>query len=221
MFEPLRLTRRPAAVIFDMDGLMLDTEPVAARAWSVAADELGIAFDRAVTQQMIGRNFADCRTLIREHHGGDYPVDTLMSGWHAAYDALIESEGLVVKEGLFELLDWLEAAAIPKAVATSTRRQRALAKLERVGIAQRFVTLVGGDEIPRGKPAPDIFLEVAARLSATPARASCSRTPSRACTARSPPGWRRSSFPTSTRRRRRCVRRGRSCCRRCTTSART
>jgi HAD superfamily hydrolase (TIGR01509 family) len=166
MFEPLRLTRRPAAVIFDMDGLMLDTEPVAARAWSVAADELGIAFDRAVTPRMIGRNFADCRTLIREHHGDDYPVDTLMSGWHAAYDALIASEGLVVKEGLFELLDWLEAAAIPKAVATSTRRQRALAKLERVGIAQRFVTLVGGDEIPRGKPAPDIFLEVAARLSA-------------------------------------------------------
>jgi HAD superfamily hydrolase (TIGR01509 family) len=161
-----RLARRPAAVIFDMDGLMLDTEPVAARAWTVAADRLGIPFDRAVTRRMIGRNFADCRTLIRERHGDDYPVDALMAGWHAAYDAIIEAEGLVVKEGLFELLDWLEAQAIPKAVATSTRHARARAKLERVGIAHRFVTLVGGDEIAHGKPAPDIFLAVAERLPA-------------------------------------------------------
>jgi HAD superfamily hydrolase (TIGR01509 family) len=161
-----RLARRPAAVIFDMDGLMLDTEPVAARAWTDAADRLGLPFDHAVTRRMIGRNFPDCRALIREHHGDDYPVDALMSGWHAAYDAIIDREGLVVKEGLFELLDWLEAQAIPKAVATSTRRSRAQAKLERIGVAQRFATLVGGDEIARGKPAPDIFLEVAARLPA-------------------------------------------------------
>lgn len=163
---PPRPARRPAAVIFDMDGLMLDTEPVAARAWSVAADRLGIAFDRAVTRRMIGRNFADCRALIREHHGDAYPVDDLMAGWHAAYDAIIDAEGLVVKEGLFELLDWLEAQAIPKAVATSTRRARAHAKLARVGIVDRFVALVGGDEIARGKPAPDIFVEAAARLAA-------------------------------------------------------
>jgi HAD superfamily hydrolase (TIGR01509 family) len=163
-----RLVRRPAAVIFDMDGLMLDTEPVAARAWSDAADRLGLPFDHAVTRRMIGRNFPDCRALIREHHGDDYPVDALMSGWHAAYDAIIDREGIVVKDGLFELLDWLEAQAIPKAVATSTRRARAQAKLERIGVAQRFATLVGGDEIARGKPAPDIFLEVAARLAADP-----------------------------------------------------
>ena len=161
-----RLARRPAAVIFDMDGLMLDTEPVAARAWTVAADRLGIAFDRAVTRRMIGRNFADCRMLIREHHGEDYPVDALMAGWHAAYDGIIDAEGLVVKEGLFELLDWLEARAIPKAVATSTRHARARAKLDRVGIADRFVALVGGDEVAHGKPAPDIFLAVAERLPA-------------------------------------------------------
>jgi HAD superfamily hydrolase (TIGR01509 family) len=163
------LARRPAAVIFDMDGLMLDTEPVAARAWTEAADRLGIPFDHAVTRRMIGRNFADCRTLIREHHGDAYPVDALMGGWHAAYDAIIEREGLVVKAGLYELLDWLEAQAIPKAVATSTRRQRAHAKLARIGVVERFVALVGGDEIARGKPAPDIFVAAAARLGTAPA----------------------------------------------------
>ena len=160
----------PLAVIFDMDGLMLDTEPLGARAWEVAAREAGIAFDANVAPRLIGRTFTDCRALIHEHHGGgDYPVDALMAGWHAAYDALVEQEGLTLKPGLIELLDWLEARSIPRGVATSTRHARARSKLEITGLWPRFVALVGGDEVERGKPAPDIFL-AAARCLAAPAR---------------------------------------------------
>ena len=157
--------RRPRAVIFDMDGLMLDTEPLAARAWIEAARALGIPFDSGVNPRLIGRNFPDCRTIIGEHHGTGYPVDLLMQAWHGAYDAIVEREGLAFKPGLLELLDWLEGEAIPKGVATSTRKSRAEAKLARTGLLPRFSTLVGGDEIARGKPAPDIFLEAAARLA--------------------------------------------------------
>lgn len=164
-----RHPRRPQAVIFDMDGLMLDTEPLAARAWIDAAQALGVPFDEAVNPRLIGRNFPDCRTIIGEHHGDGYPVDELMRAWHGAYDAIVEREGLAFKPGLLELLAWLEATAIPKAVATSTRRSRAEAKLARTGLLPRFATLVGGDEIARGKPAPDIFLEAAARLAVDPA----------------------------------------------------
>lgn len=163
------LLSRPQAVIFDMDGLMLDTEPLAAQAYVDAASVLGVPFDPAVNTKLIGRNFPDCRRIIAEHHGEGYPVDELMSAWHGAYDRIIERDGLALKPGLVELLDWLEAAALPKAVATSTRRARALAKLESAGILARFAALVGGDEIPRGKPAPDIFVEAAARLGVAPA----------------------------------------------------
>ena len=69
------------------------------------------------------------------------------------------------KRQLLELLAWLEGEAIPKAVATSTRKSRAEAKLSRTGLLPRFSTLVGGDEVACGKPAPDIFLEAAARLA--------------------------------------------------------
>ena len=69
------LRRRPAALIFDMDGLMLDTEPLAARAWVDAARDLGLAFDSTINHRLIGRNFPDCRTIIGEHHGAGYPVD--------------------------------------------------------------------------------------------------------------------------------------------------
>lgn len=160
----------PRAVIFDMDGLMLDTEALGARAWEVTALATGITFDASVAPRLIGRTFTDCRALIHEHHGGgDYPVDMLMAGWHAAYDALVEQEGLTLKPGLVELLDWLEARAIPRGVATSTRRARAQSKLEVTGLWGRFGALVGGDEVVRGKPAPDIFLAAAQRL-ATSAR---------------------------------------------------
>lgn len=155
----------PAAVVFDMDGLMLDTEPLAARAWCDAASAAGIEFDTSVTHRLIGRTFSDCRTLIAERHGTEYPVDTLMAGWHSAYDAIVEREGVAVKAGLVELLDWLEASNIERAVATSTRRARAQDKLSRAGLLDRFSTVVGGDEVSRGKPEPDIFLLAAQRLA--------------------------------------------------------
>jgi HAD superfamily hydrolase (TIGR01509 family) len=158
------ITRRPAAVIFDMDGLMLDTEPLAARAWGEAATALGVDFDMSLARAMIGRNFADCATMLRARYAAPYPVDALLGSWHAAYDAIVEREGLALKPGLHPLLEWLEANAIPRAVATSTRRERARAKLERTSLLPRFHDIVGGDEVARGKPAPDIYVEAARRL---------------------------------------------------------
>jgi HAD superfamily hydrolase (TIGR01509 family) len=165
---PVPPPRRPEAVIFDMDGLMLDTEPLAARAWIDAARGLGLEFDASINHRLIGRSFADCRTIIGLHHGTGYPVDELMGAWHAAYDAIVQREGIAFKPGLPELLDWLDDARIVKAVATSTRRARAQAKLEMTGILSRFAALVGGDEVARGKPAPDIFVEAARRLGVSP-----------------------------------------------------
>jgi len=158
--------RRPRAVIFDMDGLMLDTERLAPRAWVDAAASLRVEFDLALTQPMIGRNFRDCQDIVAGHYGPDYPTAALMQAWHVAYDAIIAREGIVVKAGVWELLDWLDREGIPKAVATSTRRARAQAKLVQTALLPRFATLVGGDEVIHGKPAPDIFLEAAVRLGA-------------------------------------------------------
>ena len=162
--------RRPAAVIFDMDGLLLDTEPLAARAWGEAAATLGVEFDLSLAHAMIGRNFADCSAMVRARYAAPYPVDALLARWHAAYDVIVLREGLALKPGVRELLDWLEGRAIPRAVATSTRRDRARAKLGETGLLPRFQALVGGDEVASGKPAPDIYVEAARRLDESPAR---------------------------------------------------
>lgn len=161
--------RRPHAVIFDMDGLMLDTERLAPAAWRDAARELGVDFDMGLLPAMVGRNAIDCRMLVIERHGPRFPVDALMHAWGVAYDAIVEREGIDLKPGLLPLFAWLEEERIPKSVATSTRRDRAHAKLTQTGIADRFVALTGGDEIARGKPAPDIFLLAARRMGYAPA----------------------------------------------------
>ncbi len=154
----------PAAVIFDMDGLLLDTEPMAARAWTEAAKALGVEFDDALALSLIGRNFVDCCAMVRNRYHAGYPVDELLSTWHRTYDAIVEREGIELKPGVHEILDWLDRRSIPCSVATSTRRSRAETKLTRTSLWPRFRALVGGDEIAYGKPAPDIYVESARRL---------------------------------------------------------
>ena len=153
-----------------MDGTLLDTEQLAARAWGEAADALGVGFDPALALTLVGRNFADCSRLLRGHFGVDYPTEALLDSWHATYDGIVAREGVAVKEGVHALLDWLDAASIPRAIATSTRRDRAEAKLAHAALLSRFDAVVGGDEVARGKPAPDIYVVAAARLGIAPER---------------------------------------------------
>jgi HAD superfamily hydrolase (TIGR01509 family) len=152
------------AVVFDMDGLLLDTERLAARAWDEAAAALGVAFDPALALAMVGRNFAECTRMAHAHYPSGYPVAALLASWHDTYDAIVARDGLALKPGVGELLDWLDEARLPRAVATSTRRARAQAQLEQAGVWSRFDALVGGDEVAQGKPAPDIYFEAARRL---------------------------------------------------------
>ena len=159
-----RPTRRPDAVIFDMDGLMLDTEVLGPQTWRHAAAAIGIEFDVGLLPSMTGRNHRDNRALLRQHYGPAYPVEQLTAACLAAFDAIVAREGIAQKPGLSELLDWLEVENVPRAVATSTGRDRAAAQLAQQGLLERFALLVGGNEVGTGKPAPDIFLLAASRL---------------------------------------------------------
>ena len=164
------LSRAPAAVLFDMDGLLLDSERVALAIMSACAAELGLVWNHQVGLRIIGRSVIDSNRILREHYGDDARLDALPGAFRTRYDRHIDDHAIPLKPGVMQLLDLLDAHGIAHAVATSTQRERAARKLERNGLLPRFDALVGGDDVERGKPAPDIFLAAARALGVAPAR---------------------------------------------------
>lgn len=157
------------AILFDMDGLMIDTERMAQRAWQQAGAEFGFTLPAALYLQAVGRTAPATEALFRAGLGADFPFAAVYARkQHYLYTA-IEEEGIPTKPGLLELLDRVERREIAKAVATSTARVLAIKKLTAAKLLRRFDTMVCGDEVAQGKPAPDIFLAAAAKLGVAPA----------------------------------------------------
>ena len=153
----------PLAVILDMDGVMLDTEPISLRVWKEAAGELGYDLDDATCERMIGVSQAGNRAMLLEHFGSDCPVDDLARLAQERYRVALAA-GVPRKPDLLAFIEFLNAQQLPRAVATSTDTSLAMHKLREAGVLQHFAVLVGGDQVARGKPEPDIFLAAAARL---------------------------------------------------------
>lgn len=156
------------AVLFDMDGLMLDTERLAHRAWTQAMMERGYTLDESAYLRLIGRTIADVQSILSEVFGDSIPYAEIYARRRVLYDAEIAAKGVAIKPGLLELLDFLEEHKVPKAVASSTHRAGVVMKLTLAGVADRFPVLVGGDQVERGKPEPDLFLEAARQLGFAP-----------------------------------------------------
>lgn len=163
----LSLTR-PRAVIFDMDGLLLDSERVALAFFEQASRELDAPWTAELGLSLVGRTAKDSDKLILDAFGADFAIDVHRARFSELYEAAIVAGEIPIKPFARELLDYLEGAGIPCAVATSTHRPRAEAKLGRALLLPSFVALACGDEVTRGKPAPDIYELAALRLSVEP-----------------------------------------------------
>lgn len=153
------------AVIFDMDGLMFDTERIAACAWQQIAGEMGFEITEERLRQLRGRNLEGGRKLFQEWYGGQVSYDEGRKRRAAYVNQYIEEHKMPVKEGLLELFGYLKEKGYRKAIATSSSRETALWYFEKAGLEFDFEISVCGGEVERGKPAPDIFLEAVRRLS--------------------------------------------------------
>lgn len=162
------LNRPFSAVIFDMDGLMLDTEPMARRAWELAMGEWGRAIPEPVYLRVVGRSRRAVQEIFLEALGPNLPIDAITERVQILLEEAFSREGVPVKPGLAELLATLERRKIPAAVASSTYRRAVLARLSQAGLGSGFEVVVGGDEVVLSKPSPDLFLEACRRLSLPP-----------------------------------------------------
>src|SRR5438094_649748 len=125
-----------SAVIFDMDGLMLDTERLYRDVFNRAAAECGFEFPRWLHEKLLGRNSADTRIILHEVWKDDALLERFLDCTRRHHEDCF-ADAPPVKRGLHELLDFIESKNVPKVVATSTRRAYAIARLEKCGLLHR------------------------------------------------------------------------------------
>ncbi len=163
----MTLPRMPDAVVFDMDGLLFDTETLYVEAAIAAATELGHDASTEIILRTTGGPWSQTRQLLLEHFGAAFPVDDFVTVWVRQFWMLAEDR-LALKPGVVELLDLLDALDLPKAIATSSSHATVQRHLAAHGLTSRFEAIVGAGDYAAGKPAPDPFLAAAARLGASP-----------------------------------------------------
>ena len=157
------------AVIFDKDGTLHDTEKVYHRAWKEAAEQTGVPNIMDFVALCTGTNFTRTAELWQEYYGDAFAFRPFWDLRNDIYDAMIEREGVPIRDGAYELLDYLKDNGYKIALATSTNAPRVQRHLVKSGMQQYFDAVVTGDTVQKGKPAPDIFLIAAERLGVDPA----------------------------------------------------
>lgn len=163
----LTLPRPPAAVVFDMDGLLFDTEKLYGQSVFSAAAELGYSMSSDVFHQLIGTSWEANKLCLLEHYGSTFPVDAFVVTWIRHFEALA-ADHLPLKPGVLELLDVLDELRMPRAIATSSSHQTVQHHLASHCLTERFHSVVAAGDYAASKPAPDPFLKAAERLGVAP-----------------------------------------------------
>jgi HAD superfamily hydrolase (TIGR01509 family) len=153
----------PAAVLFDMDGLLIDSERIAQEVTREATRQLGLALPDAVALRMIGLSRDALERMLAAELGGDFPFERFQTEWEARYHQRI-ARGVPIKPGVAEALLALSSAGLPCAVATSTHTDFARYKLDQAGLLAQIAVVVGRDAVTHGKPAPDLYLRAAMQM---------------------------------------------------------
>lgn len=158
-----------AAAIFDLDGLLLDTERLSLAAGYEAIESLGWPRPEGLFERLVGTDDATAARRIASHFGPDFPLAALHERWNAGFRARLD-EGIPLRPGAEELLEALVERRLPRAVATSSRRASAKRKLSMTGLERFFGAVVTLNCVAAPKPAPDAYLLAAERLGQDPAR---------------------------------------------------
>jgi len=160
-----------SAIIFDMDGLMFDSERIAQITWQHAAGEYGFDFPAEIYMGIVGLSYPDVERYTRQVFGVEFPLEAIYARKQALMENNITTEGIPIKPGLWEILRAVEAVNLRRGLASSSARRIVLRNLHAAGLdAAWFHAILSGDEIRNNKPAPDIFLLASQRLQVPPER---------------------------------------------------
>lgn len=156
------------AVIFDMDGLLLDSERVSYEAFVAACRELKLHDLSSIFYNCIGTNPEKGRKTLENGLRHIVDVDSFCSAWDSNLKSIIERDPIPLKAGVIEVLDYFSAKNTPMAVATSAVTKCAERKLFDSGILHYFEFIIGGDQVSNSKPHPEVYLNATRRFSVKP-----------------------------------------------------
>ncbi len=160
------------AIIFDMDGVLFDTERICADAWKEAARIRQVEGDvDSMILKCIGLNNNDTKAMVLQTLGADFPYDELHDLCSQVFHEIVERDGLPVKTGVRELLSYLKEEGYRIGLASSSRKASVLSHLNRAGLTDYFESITGGDMVEHSKPLPDIYLIACDSLGVAPKRA--------------------------------------------------
>lgn len=156
-------TSKIRAVIFDMDGTLLDSERLSHKAWDAAAREHGVRVTWEIFLKMVGHRSVDCMRILQREIGRELPAGAIIASAREHYARLVGA-GVPLMPGAREIFDFARERTWKIGIATSTRRESAQAKLEHAGLWQFVDAATCGDEVAAGKPAPEIYAATAEKL---------------------------------------------------------
>jgi len=159
-----------SAVIFDMDGLVLDSEPTYASAWQQAAEEFGVHLNKDFLHSLFGRHADDVQTALAQRIGAGFDRNRYHAAAARLWRAHVASHGMATLPGVETLLGLLDQRQIPYALATNSDQPFADECLRLAGLEGRFPWVVTRDQVAEGKPSPDVFLEAARRMGVAAAQ---------------------------------------------------
>jgi HAD superfamily hydrolase (TIGR01509 family) len=162
-------TMKINAVIFDMDGLLLDTERIAVSAFIEACRDCQFEPDLEIYHQCIGTTYARAQEILITGYGSDFPFDAVYKLWETRYDDETLHKPVPLKNGARSLLHYLQTKGIKRAVVTSSSQSHAIRKLANAGILDFFQFVLCGDQVTKGKPDPEIYLTACEKVGEDPA----------------------------------------------------
>ncbi|HAX72187.1 MAG TPA: hydrolase [Firmicutes bacterium] len=155
------------AIIFDMDGLMIDSERVTYEEYVSKLKQLGHEFNEEIYRQCLGKNKMGVYGVFNRHYGQTFPMDEVWDDVHVSLDSRLQ-QNAPLKKGIIELLTYLKENGYKTMVATSSYRARAEMILTSANILKHFDGMICGDEVTCGKPNPEIFLKACEKIGVTP-----------------------------------------------------
>ena len=160
--------KRFEAIVFDMDGLLLDSERIVLDAFLLVCEHFELGDRTELLKQCIGTNRDYTRARMTEAFGSGVDFNEFQIMWTLKHEEIVGDDAMPLMDGARELLDLIQQLDIPRAVATSTRSAQALDRLEKADLLHYFEFVVGGDQVTNSKPDPEIYLAATQKLGCNP-----------------------------------------------------